>query len=133
MMIVRNLILGEELPSELVTGYEQGQCDPKWIWVAEYNEKVVGILVTAPAHIAVILLRLVMAEGAPSHAAGELLSHSFMEMALRGYNGFIVWLDEKGKTESQLLRLVEAIGGGVLEKSMSLCYGRFNKAKAEAA
>lgn len=126
-MNVRNLILGEELPLELVTGYEKGQCDPDWIWVADYNGKPVGILVTAPAHIAVILLRLVMAEGAPPTAAGALLAQAFSEMKARGYSGYIIWLGETQSVEKQLLRMVEATGGGVLESSMSLCYGLFEK------
>lgn len=126
-MNVRNLILGEELPPELVTGYEKGQCDPDWIWVADYNGKPVGILVTAPAHIAVILLRLVMAEGAPPTAAGALLAQAFAEMKARGYSGYIIWLGETQSVEKQLLRMVEATGGGVLEHSMSLCYGLFEK------
>lgn len=126
-MKVRNLILGEELPPELVTGYEKGQCDPDWIWVIDYNGKPVGILVTAPAHVAVILLRLVMAEGAPPTAAGILLAEAFKEMRARSYSGYILWLGETNSVETQILHLVEATGGGVLEKSMSLCYGFFEK------
>jgi hypothetical protein len=129
-MLVRNLILGEELPAQLRTGYEQCQCDPKWIWIVECNEKPVGILVTAPAHIAVILLRIVMVEGAPSHAAGRLLTSAFRQMNERGYRGYMVWFGEGTHVESQLLKMVEATGGGVLERSMALCYGLFNQQEA---
>ena len=124
------MILGEELPTEITTGYEQGQCDPKWIWIIEKNGKPIGILVTSPAHIAVILLRLVMIEGAPPHGAGLLLTQAFKEMHARGYRGYIVWFGEGTQVESQLLKLVESTGGGVLEKSMSLCYGLFQKREA---
>lgn len=129
-MIIRNLILGEQLPKEITTGYEQGQCDPKWIWVCEYNGKPIGILVTAPAHIAVILLRLVMVEGSPSIGAGKLLTTAFKEMAARGYRGYMVWFGESSQVENQLLKLVESSGGGILEKSMSLCYGWFERKEA---
>lgn len=132
-MNVRNLILGEELPPELVTGYERGECDPSWIWVVDYNGKPCGILVTAPAHIAVILMRLVMAEGAPPMAAGALLSQAFAEMRNRGYFGYILWLGETQSVEKQILHLVEATGGGILERSMSLCYGLFEKKQQEVA
>ena len=129
-MFVRNLILGEELPKEITTGYEQCQCDPKWIWIIEHEGKKIGTLVTAPAHLAVILIRLVMVEGADPHAAGRLLTSAFSEMDKRGYRGYMVWFGEGKKIESQLLKLVESSGGGVLEKSMSLCYGLFHKQEA---
>jgi hypothetical protein len=129
-LLVRNLILGEELPKEITTGYEQCQCDPKWIWICEYNGKPIGILVTAPAHIAVILLRFVMVEESPAVGAGKLLTDAFKEMAARGYRGYIVWFGEGTQVEGQLLKLVESSGGGVLEKSMSLCYGRFERKEA---
>ena len=124
-MLVRNMHRGEVLPESIRTGYEQGQCDPKWIWVVECNEKAVGVLVTAPAHIAVILMRLVIAEEAPAHAAGRLLTGAFKEIAARGYRGYMVWFGDNIAVENQLLKLVEATGGGVLERNMSLCYGLF--------
>lgn len=129
-MLVRNLKLGEELPEVLRTGFEQGKCDPSWIWVIEYNEKAVGILVTSPAHIAVILLRLVISEGAPSSAAATLLTTAFKEMHERGYRGYMVWFGAGTVVENQLLHLVEASGGGVLERDMSLCYGLFERSVA---
>jgi hypothetical protein len=128
-MFVRNLKLGETLPDELKTGYERGQCDPKWIWVCEHEGTPIGILITAPAHIAVILVVIKMAEGCAAQGVGVLLTEAFKEMSKRGYRGYMVWFGEN-QVESQLLRMVESTGGGVLETSMSLCYGWFDRKAA---
>jgi hypothetical protein len=58
-MIVRNYKLGEELPEQLKTGFEGGNCMPEWYWVVERDGRIVASLIAAPAHIVVILLRLV--------------------------------------------------------------------------
>ena len=113
-MRVRNYIPGEDLPKALRTGYESDRepCDPRWIWLVEDGDGVpCAILVTSPAHIAVVLIRLVALDSAPRHAVGELLRHSLAEAKSRGYSAYVTWVNPQRPAEASLLGLIRATGG----------------------
>jgi len=124
---VRHLILNEALPDGLRTGYEKGACDPSWIWLAESNGAAVGILVTAPAHVLVILMRMVILDGAPTITAYKLLAQGFREMKERGYKGYVMWVNPTQEREQRILRLVAAAGGGQSDVPQILCYGKIEE------
>ena len=131
-MKVRNLILGERLPKALQTGYETGQCDPRWIWLAEDDKGIpCALLVTSPAHIAVLLLRLVAKADAPKYAVGSLLRQSFEEMHERGYKGYIVSFNPCHYVCMELLRMIKAIGGQQSTEPNVVCYGRLDMMPVE--
>lgn len=131
-MNVRNLILGEPLPKALQTGYETGQCDPRWIWLVEDNAGIpCALLVTAPAHVAVMLLRLVAKADASKYAVNALLRQSLKEMHARGYVGYIVSFNPCHTVCLELLRLIRAIGGEQSTEPSVMCYGRLDKQPVE--
>lgn len=130
-MIVRNLILGEELPPELRTGYETCQCDPNWIWIAEHEGIPMAIFVTAPAHVAVILIVLRAIDSAPKSAIYMLLRHAFAEIASRGYNGYAIWLDPTMVLEQRFMGIIRKIGGNERPERQVLWYGNFSFLRKE--
>lgn len=122
---IRNLVKGEELPEILRTGFEAApSTDEKWIFVAERDGKPVGILVAAPAHLTVILLRLIMTKEAHSLDVRTLLMQAFKTFEQRGYLGYITWLDPSTPVEGALLTVLEAAGGIRMPVTQVLCVGR---------
>jgi hypothetical protein len=124
-MQVRNLIVGEELPEELRTGFEAGPCtDPEWIWVVERDEKIVASLIAAPAHIVAILLRIVATPDAHSLDVRSLLLRATVDIKARGFNGYMVWADPERPNEKSLIDIVVASHGVKLPGTYVACAGR---------
>ena len=123
-MKVRNLILGEPLPDALKTGFESCQCDPRWIWVVEHDGKLTGLLAVAPAHVFVILLRIVMTEDAGTTDARALLAESVAEIKRRGYRAYLTWVNPENRAEAQLMSIVERSGGMAMSEKQVLCWGK---------
>jgi len=95
---------------------------PEWIWVAERNGEAVALLVTAPAHILVILLHLVSHNAEPMDVRA-LLVRAMKDIKARGYRGYITWVDPNAQFDKALMDIIEASGGGHLPVSMLPCYG----------
>lgn len=122
MTTIRNLVKGEPLPKELQTGYENGNCDPDWIWVAEHDGKLVAILVTAPMHIVVMMIRLVATEEA-GLAVRSLLLHFIKTIKERGFNGYYTMVDPGTDAGAALQRIVEGTGGMTIPSPQYVCVG----------
>jgi hypothetical protein len=124
-MKVRNFILGEALPEMLKTGFEAGACtDSSWIWVVERDGQIVASLITCPAHIVVILLRLVATPDAHPLDVRALLLHAIVDIKARGYNGYLVWADPERPNEKSLIDIVISSGGIKLPGTQVACAGR---------
>jgi hypothetical protein len=124
-MKIRNFILGEELPDSLKTGFEAGKCtDASWIWVVEREGKIVASLIAAPAHIVVILLRLMATPDAYPLDVRALLLKSTADIKARGYNGYMVWADPTRPPEKALIDIVKSAGGFELPNRQVACAGR---------
>jgi hypothetical protein len=123
-MKVRNFIFGEELPEMLRTGFEGGNCMPEWYWVVERDGKIVASLIAAPAHIVVILLRLVATPDAEPFDVRALLLRATIDIKARGYNGYMVWADPNRQNEKSLIDIVIASGGVQLPGTQVACAGR---------
>jgi hypothetical protein len=121
---IRNFILGEELPDSLKTGFESGKAtDASWIWVVERDGKIVASLIAAPAHIVVILLRLLATPDAHPLDVRALLLTVMAAIKERGYVGYLVWADPTRESEKTLIDIIEAAGGGKYPKMQVACYG----------
>jgi hypothetical protein len=132
---IRHFIKGELLPERLRSGYETGMCEPEWIWIAESEDKPVAILVSSPAHVVAILIRIAATDDAPHTAIHMMLAHAFMEMEARGYKGYVTWVNPTGNTaERALVGMVRAAGGVQIIEPQVCCAGSFEKAlKGRAA
>jgi len=120
---IRNLVVGEELPPRLKTGFEATQM-PEWIWIAERDGKPVGSLITAPAHIIIILLRLCMTEDAQPTDVRALLLRAIRESKIRGYKGYLSYLDPELPHEKALMSIIEMSHGFSFKKPQVACFGR---------
>jgi hypothetical protein len=93
--------------------------------VVEREGKIVASLITAPAHIVVIFLRLLATPEAHPFDVRALLLCATAEMKERGYNGYMVWADPTRPTEKALIDLVVANDGVQLPNVQVACAGRF--------
>jgi hypothetical protein len=124
-MEVRNYKIGEDLPEQLRTGFESGKCtDPAWIWVVERDGRIVASLIACPAHIVVILLRIVATPDAHPLDVRALLLKATLDIKARGYNGYMVWADPNRQNEKSLIDIVLASGGVQLPGTQVACAGR---------
>ena len=122
-MIVRNYIKGEPLPEQLRTGFENGSM-PEWIWVCERDGKIVCLLVAAPAHIVVILLRVLSTLDAKITDMRSLLVHALSDIKERGFSAYITWLNPEKPNENALLNIIKNANGIEMEEEQVLCGGK---------
>lgn len=122
-MIIRNLQKGETVPDELKTGFEVGDM-PEWIWLVERDGEIVAMLITAPAHVVVILLRLMSTSKAHPLDIKFLLAKAGAEIKERGFKAYVTWLNPQRKAEESLLGIIRGSGGVQLDEPQVICAGR---------
>ena len=114
---------GEKLPEGLRTGYEGGQCDPDWIFLVERDGIPVAVLVAAPVHIVVLLVRLLSSKEAEVNDVRRLLLYFVKTVKERGYSGYITYLGLHLQQERTLAEIIKATGGTQIEEPQYLCLG----------
>jgi hypothetical protein len=122
-MIVRNQLLGEKLPSVVVTGFESLPMDENWCWHAIMDGVIVGTLVCCPCHGVVILFRLVIHESAPPYTLRRLLRTMFEDCNARGYKGYIILFGPMREKERRFIKMVRRIGGTQILEPTVMFYG----------
>jgi hypothetical protein len=122
-MMVRNLLPGERLDSVVVTGFEQLPMDNDWCWHAIMDDVIVGSLICAPAHGAVILLRLVIHQSAPVWTFRSIVRTMFAETRARGYAGYIALIGPMRPKELRMMNILRRIGGAQMTEPTVLVYG----------
>ncbi len=121
---IRNMVKGEELPETLRTGYESSEnANFDWIWVAEHEGRITAIFVTAPAHVAVLFIRLISTSDAHPNDVRAILVYACAVMKERGFQAYFTWLDPSKEVENSLLNLFIQSGGTIFPNEQSLCMG----------
>jgi hypothetical protein len=111
----RVLRKGEPLPEGLYDMH-LGKVDPDWIWVSTQDDKVMGVLTTAPCHGIIIILRVKMDTAAPRTALRRLLRTCFADCKQRGYMGYMTWFSEDSEDERILMTIARNNGGMIIHK-----------------
>jgi hypothetical protein len=110
MTIVRTLRESEAMPEGFDTGFEKMPFMRDWCWIAEKDGKAVAILIAAPCHGIVYLMRLSIAHG-QSIAAVPLLRRFLTDARARGFMAYLVHLDPTRAEESKLIGVCRKAGG----------------------
>lgn len=113
---VRMLHPGEKIPLDV--GLPNP--DPDWTWVLLHNGVIEAALLACPCHGIVQMVRLV--SKAPPRLLSRLLRQVVRDCRLRGYAGYIVWLDQSRKEEQGLLRILRR-GGAIVAPGLHICVG----------
>lgn len=82
-----------------------GKFDGAWIWIMGN-----AILIAAPAHDTVLLLRLVRFGDMPPTWIHRLLRQALKESRERGYGRFLTWLSSEIEEERKLRTIAQRYG-----------------------
>lgn len=107
-VVARKLFKGEELPFH--HGLEPLELDPEWGWVAEAGGVVVGVLLLAPVHGSVMLVRLVGAENAPRIWFKKVLTLASKDVLARGYKVAFCHFNLEQPQEARLAKIIMGHG-----------------------
>lgn len=111
MICVRTLREDEAMPQHLGTGYEQMPIMKSFCWVAEQEGKIIGVLLAAPCHGIVYLIRLCVEKGAPVITAGLLFRKCLRECKEAGFVGYFAHIDPSRETERELIAICRKAKG----------------------
>jgi len=110
-MTVRTLRACDDFPEGFNTGYEKMPVMKNWVWVAESEGEVAGILMAAPMHGLVYLMRLCIRDGAEKTTAFLMLRTFMRETAKRGFKGYWMHIDPTGEVDRKMIPLVKRAKG----------------------
>lgn len=128
-MQIRNLRPTDSLPAadlsspDLPFGLDQLPLSPEWVWVTLRDARIIGVLVTAPAHGLLILLRISFVPGSPASAPMLLLRRAFRDARRRGLLGYVTFLSDSAAAESHLMRIVDRRRDSLLPVSGAWAFG----------
>lgn len=101
----------DEVPAELMIGFEAWKIDPEWQWVLEADGKIVAQLLTANMHGMLYLLRITALPSAPNGWTVALLRHMLREGKRLGLIGYMVLLQDDSKACRRMMRIIHRAGG----------------------
>ena len=124
-MIVGEMLALSDIPEALREGenWEYLQLDPHWIWLAEDDDRVVGILVAGQCHGLVFIWRVKMLPEAPHWALGKLFRRFIRDLRKRGCVGYITFLDVVAKPYEQALARIASRAGAHFTTATTVVYG----------
>ena len=101
----------DEVPPELMRGFEAFRVDPEWQWVLVHDGRVVAQLLAANMHGVAYLMRLSALREAPQGWAVRLFRQMLRDAKAAGMLGYMVLLTDGTKAERRLMRIVQRHGG----------------------
>lgn len=113
-----------EVPQELLVGFEAFKVDADWQWVLVYEGKVVAQMLATNAHGVLMILRLTALPNAPLGWAVRMFRHVLKECHDLGMIGYLTFLSDKQKPEQSLMRIVSRHGGYLVPVSGAWAAGR---------
>ncbi len=111
VITVRTLKPGEAMPQHLETGFEQMPVMNDFVWVAEKGRKIIGILMAAPCHGIIFLVRLRTEKDAPAMTVGLLFRQCVKDWRERGFKGYFTYVDPNRETERRFIPICRRVGG----------------------
>ena len=114
-----------EVPLEVWPGMLP-KLDCSWVWIISDHEspKTQAVLITAPAHGIVILLRLWKAKDAPAMLLRGLFEAAAKEAMKRGMLGWMCQVSGVNRTELKLAKLMLRFKGGHYPVTGLLGFGK---------
>lgn len=112
---VRTLAAGEAMPQHLGTGFEKMAVMNDFVWVAELDGKIIGILMAAPCHGCIFFVRLRAETSAPPMTVPLLFRTCVRECHERGFKGYFTYVDPGRVVERRFIPICRKAGGIQIE------------------
>lgn len=112
-----------EVPEELLRGFEAFKIDAEWQWVLVADGKVKAQMLCMNAHGILFILRLTALPDAPGGWAMILFRRVFREAKERGILGYATFLTDANSQERRLMTIVQRAGGCLLPASGAWAFG----------
>lgn len=103
------------MPQHLDTGFEKLPVMNEFVWVAEKNGKMTGILMVAPCHGIIFIVRLRTEFGAPPTTVHHLFRQCMRDCLERGYKGYFTYVDPSREAERKFISICQRAGGMLIE------------------
>jgi hypothetical protein len=99
------------MPQHLGTGFEQMPVMKDFVWIAEEDGKVIGMLMASPCHGLVFLARLRIEKYAPASTVTCLFRKCIKDCLDRGFKGYFTFIDPSREIERRMLPICVKAGG----------------------
>lgn len=107
----RRMRTGEKLPDKLIPGFQGFPLDPEWIWVYDGPKGPQASLICSNMHGIALLWSLNSLDDAKVIGVRKLLRRCFLDLQLRGIEGYMCLLDPDILPQKKLMRLIIKYGG----------------------
>jgi hypothetical protein len=111
LITVRTLRADEPMPQHLNTGFEQMAVMNDFVWVAEKEGKVIGMLLASPCHGLIFFVRLRAEKDAPPMTVPLLFRKCVNDCKERGFKGYFTYVDPSIETERRFIPICHRAGG----------------------
>lgn len=111
MITVRTLREDESFPQHLGTGFEHMPVMKSFCWVAEHEGRIVGMLMGAPCHGLVYIVRVRIEQAAPAMTALLLFRNSLRDCKQMGFVGYFTHVDPTRENERALIPICRKAKG----------------------
>lgn len=100
-----------EVPDDLMVGFECFKMDPEFQWVLIVDGKVKAQMMCANMAGILFIIRLVSHADAPHGWAVQFFRHVMREAKANGMIGYATFLSDKTEGERKLMKIVQRVGG----------------------
>jgi hypothetical protein len=100
-----------EVPMDLLVGFESFRIDPEWVWVLVVDGKIKAQMLCANTHGVLTIMRISSLPDAPNGWALTLCRRVFKDCREQGLIAFMAFLSDGKKAERRLMRITERLGG----------------------
>lgn len=108
---VRTLREDESFPQHLGTGFEGMPVMKSFCWVAEHEGRIVGMLMAAPCHGLIYIVRLRVEKEAPAMVTGLLFRKFLKDSKQMGFVGYFTHVDPSRESERQMIPICRKAKG----------------------
>lgn len=112
-----------EVPAELIAGFEALPIDPEWQWVLIADGKVKAQMLCAPMHGLLGILRLTAFDSAPRGWALKFFREVLADARRQGMIGYVTVLSDVNPKERKLMSLIQRSGGMIIPVSGAWGFG----------
>jgi len=112
-----------EVPPELMTGFESLPIDPEWQWVLTVDGRIRAQMLCASAHGMLLILRVKAMPDAPAAWLVCFMRRVLADARALGMIGYVSFLSDRNPQEVKLMRIVQRAGGLLLPQSGAMVAG----------